>query len=302
MRDQRQARKLLRLDPRLLVVTLGMLTTGGCLTTASSPTWGDDEPMTSTGEDEAPLAPPLPGHSPPSLAAPSASPAQPLDEASTGGSTGGQAGDTSDRELTTGDRGDASTGSGGDPLGGGTPLDLPMCGDGLVDEDEECDTGELLGATCEDFGLISGRLSCGPVCRYDFSQCDSQGDSVCGNPHGGPLRGDNGTGIGVDYCYDEDDTVAELALKACESHYGKGECCIVTGLYHDQQVGLCDAEGRNDMFHWHWDDHPEGQCGADYVVGDVLSPGACGEVVGSFLPGPGSSTGAPGSGGSESAG
>ncbi len=48
-----------------------------------------------------------------------------------------------------------------------------VCGDGTVDEDEDCEDGKAITATCADFGdFVAGDLSCDPEdCTYDISEC-----------------------------------------------------------------------------------------------------------------------------------
>lgn len=106
----------------------------------------------------------------------------------------------------------------------------------------------------------------------------------CGNPGGGALQHDNGVGEGVTYCYNADDSLEVKARKACESHHGVGECCVISGGYRSEQYGLCGAGGGSGTIHWHPDSWPSGHCGPEYVPGDVVSPGWCGSIVGSFLP------------------
>ena len=47
----------------------------------------------------------------------------------------------------------------------------PTCGDGNVDEGEECDGENLLNLTCEDLGYGGGDLSCSDECKIDTSNC-----------------------------------------------------------------------------------------------------------------------------------
>jgi len=105
----------------------------------------------------------------------------------------------------------------------------------------------------------------------------------CGNPTGGPLTKDNGTGTGMLYCYESSDTVDQRAEKACESHFGEGNCCIIPGGYNGLQWGECGQGGGSGTIHWHPDAHPTGHCGPTYKVGDVVAPGWCGSISGSFL-------------------
>jgi Protein of unknown function (DUF1566) len=45
------------------------------------------------------------------------------------------------------------------------------CGNGTVEAGEDCDFGDLGGATCEDAGFEYGTLSCGAGCAFDTSGC-----------------------------------------------------------------------------------------------------------------------------------
>ena len=45
------------------------------------------------------------------------------------------------------------------------------CGDGVAGVGEECDQGDLNGATCESKGLFGDGLACGPECVLDTSGC-----------------------------------------------------------------------------------------------------------------------------------
>jgi hypothetical protein len=51
------------------------------------------------------------------------------------------------------------------------------CGDGTIDQGEQCDGANLNGATCTSLGFTGGgTLSCNPTsCQYDVSQCMNDG-------------------------------------------------------------------------------------------------------------------------------
>ncbi|WP_106390619.1 hypothetical protein [Enhygromyxa salina] len=75
-------------------------------------------------------------------------------------------GDTDPGDTGTGD-GDGDTGPGdGDTTGN------PICGNGLIDDGEQCDGGNLGGFTCMDLGYSGGTLGCDPItCTYDAAAC-----------------------------------------------------------------------------------------------------------------------------------
>jgi hypothetical protein len=56
-----------------------------------------------------------------------------------------------------------------------------FCGDGTVDAGEDCETGDLGGATCASVGFSNGGvLACGPDCAFDTSGCARAGLPVTG--------------------------------------------------------------------------------------------------------------------------
>ena len=56
-----------------------------------------------------------------------------------------------------------------------------VCGDGTIQPDngEECESGDLNGATCFSLGYYGGALSCSESCLFDESDCASYGS--CGD-------------------------------------------------------------------------------------------------------------------------
>ena len=153
-----------------------------------------------------------------------------------------------------------------------------ICGDGIIAGAEQCDDGDT---TAGDGCNASCSIESGWTCSGQPSQCTPTGS--CNNPGGGPLAAENGVGINEMYCYAAGDSTDIRALKACESHFGVGTCCIITGGYQNEQYGQCGMDGYGGTIHWHWDNHPDGHCDPLYVVGDVVSPGWCGVILGSFL-------------------
>jgi hypothetical protein len=82
------------------------------------------------------------------------------------------AGDGDGDNTTNGD-GDGDNTTNGD--GDADPSDSgdPVCGNGVIDDGEQCDGGNLGGFTCVDLGYSGGSLGCDPVtCTYDASVTD----------------------------------------------------------------------------------------------------------------------------------
>jgi cysteine-rich repeat protein len=167
------------------------------------------------------------------------------------------------------------------------------CGDGYVYAGaEQCDDGNgdngdacagCASAFCGDGHVQSGVEQCDDGGQFGGDGCSAQCAVECGNPGGGNLVAENGVGNGVTYCYNGGDSTETRALKACESHFGVGACCLIPGGYSGLQYGLCNADGGPGTIHWHPDFHPDGHCEPFYVPGDVVAPGWCGAVTGSFL-------------------
>ncbi|HBP00055.1 MAG: hypothetical protein UU35_C0003G0003 [Candidatus Uhrbacteria bacterium GW2011_GWC2_41_11] len=60
-----------------------------------------------------------------------------------------------------------------------------VCGDGFVDPDEDCDSGDMNGGTCDSEGFDSGTLTCDVDCTYDTSDCEEDEDGGGGGGSGG---------------------------------------------------------------------------------------------------------------------
>jgi hypothetical protein len=67
-----------------------------------------------------------------------------------------------------------------------------VCGNGVIDNGEQCDKTDLGGATCGSLGYPGGDLSCTHQCQFDRSQCAATCslsctiDADCGGPACGP--------------------------------------------------------------------------------------------------------------------
>lgn len=64
----------------------------------------------------------------------------------------------------------------------------PICGDDVISGDETCDTSQLNGSTCVDFGFGAGTLACSTSCALDTTPCTGSSyirvavgrDALCG--------------------------------------------------------------------------------------------------------------------------
>jgi hypothetical protein len=138
-------------------------------------------------------------------------------------------GDADDSTSHASDDDDDTTDDPTDPTdpdttsGDGPP---PGCGNGQLDDDEDCD-GDLFAVTCEDFGFDGGELSCGPNCNVNTAGCFG-----CGNGSLEPGEECDGNDFGGETCQSVGDYVGgqlgctsdcELDLDGCiEPHCGDG--------------------------------------------------------------------------------
>ncbi len=111
-------------------------------------------------------------------------------------------------DATTDSTTDATTDGGG------------MCGNGVIEGAEQCDTGELGGATCQTEGFGGGGLSCTADCMLDTSECNG-----CGNGMVEDLEECDGADLG------ESSTCADVSLgTAMEPLACKPDCTYDFGM------------------------------------------------------------------------
>ena len=58
--------------------------------------------------------------------------------------------------------------------------DPAVCGNGIIEADEQCDGTNLGGSSCVSLGYSGGNLSCNGSCRFDTAACTE--DDGCGCP------------------------------------------------------------------------------------------------------------------------
>jgi len=161
------------------------------------------------------------------------------------------------------------------------------CGDGVIEGErgEQCEGGNLGGATCESQGYAGGSLTCDSACHLDTSTCESRcGDGVVTAPHE-DCEGDDLAGgtcqtqgfytgtlrCGADCRYDTGDcdescgdgVIQGLHGEVCDGLLLDGETCLRLGYYGGEL--LCAADCRS------LDEAPcqaVGRCGDDLIQGD----------------------------------
>lgn len=101
--------------------------------------------------------------------------------------------------------------------GGGCATGVPSedpCGNGYLDDGEECDGTNYGGATCESLERGSGTLSCDEACHIVVSGCSG---GSCGNDIMDPGEACDGENLGGRSCLTEGFTAGELRCGAsCE--------------------------------------------------------------------------------------
>ena len=134
---------------------------------------------------------------------------------------------------------------------GGEKDPLPVCGNGVLEENEVCDGTDLGSDTCETFGYGGGTLACKDDCTHDMSGCND-----------GPLCGDGH----VDTELGEQCEGEELGGATCESlFFDGGELNCGDNCLYDTIgccINLCDALG-------------DYGCGAETVQVCEMGPDGC---------------------------
>ncbi len=132
----------------------------------------------------------------------------------------------------------------------------PLCGDGMVLGDEECDGVNLNSQTCNTRGFPGGVISCTQTCRFDFSTCNRWSqvevgyDHTCAITQAGGLfcwGYNNEGGLG-------DGTTINRSQPTRVSSMASGVLAVSLGSYH-----TCAIKSDNTLWCWGYNVH--GQLG-----------------------------------------
>ncbi len=142
-----------------------------------------------------------------------------------------------------------------------------LCGNGILDEGEQCDQTELGNQSCLSLGYYGGTLSCNEACQLDVSSCEAQGR--CGD---GVLQEDHeecdGELLGGLTCDSFGYYGGQLACSDCEFDLGGCQGTCGDNVVQTPQE-VCDG---NDF---------SGATCADYgfYTGDLACTATCDDIL-----------------------
>ena len=90
-----------------------------------------------------------------------------------GGTEDGSSEDGGGEDGGLTDGGDELVDAGGDGEDGGGDEEPAICDNFIVESGEDCEAGELQGATCLSQGYSGGDLACDDNCQFDYSGCET---------------------------------------------------------------------------------------------------------------------------------
>ncbi|MBN2422150.1 hypothetical protein JXB41_02895 [Candidatus Woesearchaeota archaeon] len=106
------------------------------------------------------------------------------------------------------------------------------CGDGIKNNEEECDTSDFGGSSCASYGFNAGSLSCTANCTIETNACYNSGSTDTGNDDGGGSSGSSrrhssGGGFIVQTADEEDECSPEWVCSEwsdCTDNLQKRAC------------------------------------------------------------------------------
>ncbi len=147
----------------------------------------------------------------------------------------------------------------------------PVCGNGFIDGDEDCDGFDLAGASCGSLGYtLEGTLSCSAGCSYDTQLCQSQ---AC--PATGQVRCWDGFGASIECAGTNHD--GEIQAGAALSYVDNGDGTITdlnTGLMWEKKGDDGGLHDNGNTYPW-WSTNPSVDAIWDWLD-DVNAEGGTG--------------------------
>ena len=135
-------------------------------------------------------------------------------------------------------------------LDSGQPI-TPICGNGVKDAGEQCDSSDLGGQTCQTLGYTNGTLSCNVDCTFNVDACfdvsepstdgtTGGGSSGGGGGGGGGAGGGGGTGGGTGGTADGEQPATDSTI--CQNAQNNGLCDGLDLTYGEGYKELCCSE------------------------------------------------------------
>ncbi|HWB80054.1 MAG TPA: hypothetical protein VG755_34050 [Nannocystaceae bacterium] len=119
----------------------------------------------------------------------------------------------------------------------------PPCGNGVLDEPEQCDGDAFGDASCQTLGYDGGALSCRPDCFYDLSTCEAPG--TCDNDMLDMDEQCDGNEFDVETCAEYDGVYGGGVLE-CNANctYNTDDCCVAGGQLCNAATNCCKGDGH----------------------------------------------------------
>lgn len=176
--------------------------------------------------------------------------------------------------------GDNATLRGSDAGSGDSPH---LCGNGVIDSNEQCDGNDLGGATCVSEGFAQGTLSCTSSCTLNKSGCSTCGDGAIEGP-----EVCDGSALGANTCQSLGHPPGTLVCGADCMSFDAGSC---TGGYITANTSFTGTVSTNGL---HYDGLNE-QLAVSTIDqgvwrGTVDNPGPVGDPIWASANGSGAGT------------
>ena len=130
-----------------------------------------------------------------------------------------------------------------------TTTTLALCGNGVLDGEEQCDPPDYGGATCESLGFnLDGPLGCTAACQYDVSGCECEAFPATGQTGGYAADKNDGIPGAVNV---PDDGVVEAGAPLAYVDNGDGTITdLNTGLMWEKKSNDGSLHDRDNTYYW----------------------------------------------------